>query len=286
MLGDAQFAQAERLGAGRAARARGHGRRARALRRLRPLRRRPPVQRDRRGRRARRRRPRRRGLRLRADVLDLDDDRGVPEPAADLGARARLLHDARRSASRRSFDFPEGIGPVECVNVEHEEVVLIPRWVDCRRVTFKYGLGDEFIDVLQHAAQARARLDRAGRRARRVEVAPRDVVAAALPEPGDARRPDDAAAPARARCVTGTGKDGRPRATYLYHVVDNEETMRARRLPGGRLADGDQRGRRDGAAGRGRVVGRRRARPGGVRRRRRSWSCWPTTAARTGCRRR
>ena len=65
------------------------------------------------------------------------------------------------------FDFPEGIGPVECVNVEHEEVVLVPRWVDCRRVTFKYGLGEEFIEVLQVAAQARARLDRAGRRARR-----------------------------------------------------------------------------------------------------------------------
>ena len=48
-----------------------------------------------------------------------------------------------------TFVFPEGIGPVECVNVEHEEVLLIPRWVDCNRVTFKYGLGDEFIEVLQ-----------------------------------------------------------------------------------------------------------------------------------------
>ena len=47
------------------------------------------------------------------------------------------------------FDFPEGIGPVECVNVEHEEVLLIPRWVKAARVTFKYGLGDEFIDVLR-----------------------------------------------------------------------------------------------------------------------------------------
>jgi hypothetical protein len=46
------------------------------------------------------------------------------------------------------FDFPEGIGPVECVNVEHEEVALIPRWVDAKRVTFKYGLGSEFIEVL------------------------------------------------------------------------------------------------------------------------------------------
>ncbi len=47
------------------------------------------------------------------------------------------------------FDFPEGIGPVECVNVEHEEVLLVPRWIDCKRVTFKYGLGDEFIEVLK-----------------------------------------------------------------------------------------------------------------------------------------
>src|SRR5258705_473304 len=47
------------------------------------------------------------------------------------------------------FEFPEGIGPVECVNVEHEEVLLMPRWVDARRVTFKYGLGDEFIGILK-----------------------------------------------------------------------------------------------------------------------------------------
>ena len=47
------------------------------------------------------------------------------------------------------FDFPGGIGPVECVNVEHEEVLLMPRWVDAKRVTFKYGLGNEFIDVLK-----------------------------------------------------------------------------------------------------------------------------------------
>ena len=45
--------------------------------------------------------------------------------------------------------FPGGIGPIECVNVEHEEVVLVPRWIHCRRVTFKYGLGREFIEALQ-----------------------------------------------------------------------------------------------------------------------------------------
>ena len=46
------------------------------------------------------------------------------------------------------FDFPE-IGPVEVVNVEHEEVLLVPRWVKTKRVTFKYGLGDQFIGVLK-----------------------------------------------------------------------------------------------------------------------------------------
>ncbi|MGL5929039.1 MAG: saccharopine dehydrogenase family protein, partial [Dermatophilaceae bacterium] len=40
------------------------------------------------------------------------------------------------------FDFPGGIGPVECVHVEHEEVLLMPRWVDAKRVSFKYGLGE------------------------------------------------------------------------------------------------------------------------------------------------
>ena len=80
------------------------------------------------------------------------------------------------------FDFPEGIGPVECVNVEHEEVLLMPRWVDCKRATFKYGLGDEFINILKvlHTLG----LDRTEKvRVKGVEVSPRDVVAAVLPDP-------------------------------------------------------------------------------------------------------
>ena len=122
-----------------------------------------------------------------------------------------------------TFTFPEGIGPIECVNVEHEEVLLIPRWVECRRVTFKYGLGDEFIEVLRV-------LDKTGLastkpvRVRGVEVAPRDVVAAVLPDPaalGDRMRGRTCAGTS----VTGIGTDGRPREVYLYHVSDNAETM-------------------------------------------------------------
>ncbi|OFW77126.1 MAG: ATP-binding protein, partial [Actinobacteria bacterium RBG_19FT_COMBO_70_19] len=121
-----------------------------------------------------------------------------------------------------TFTFPEGIGPVECVHVEHEEVLLIPRWVECRRATFKYGLGDEFIEVL--TTLHKLGLDNKEKiPVGALQVAPRDVVAAALPDPmtlGDKMTGKTSAG----TWVTGTGKDGHPREVYLYHVVDNEET--------------------------------------------------------------
>jgi len=123
-----------------------------------------------------------------------------------------------------TFDFPEGIGPVECVNVEHEEVLLMPRWVDCKRATFKYGLGDEFIGVLK--TLHKLGLDRTDKvQVGGASVSPRDVVAACLPDPaglGSRMRGKTCAG----LHVTGKGKDGRPRSTYLYHVVDNEWSMK------------------------------------------------------------
>ncbi len=122
------------------------------------------------------------------------------------------------------FDFPEGIGPVECVHVEHEEVLLMPRWVDAERVTFKYGLGEELITILRTLRTLG--LDRTDPvRVKGVEVSPRDVVAAVLPDPATIG-PQMKGKTCAGLMVTGTGKDGQPRSTYLYHVVDNEETMR------------------------------------------------------------
>ena len=121
------------------------------------------------------------------------------------------------------FDFPEGIGPVECVNVEHEEVLLMPRWVDCRRATFKYGLGEEMITILRTLHTLG--LDSTEKvRVKGVEVSPRDVVAACLPDPATIG-PLMTGKTCAGLWVTGTGKDGEPRSTYLYHVVDNEWTM-------------------------------------------------------------
>lgn len=129
------------------------------------------------------------------------------------------------------FDFPGGIGPVECVHVEHEEVLLMPRWLPARKVTFKYGLGAEFIAVLRtlHATgldrTAPVRVRSADPQAPGpVLVSPRDVVAASLPDPaglGERMRGSTCAGV----LVTGKGKDGAKRRVYLHHVVDNQWSM-------------------------------------------------------------
>jgi saccharopine dehydrogenase (NAD+, L-lysine-forming) len=121
------------------------------------------------------------------------------------------------------FTFPAGIGPVECVNVEHEEVLLMPRWLQAQRVTFKYGLGDEFIGVLE--TLHKLGLDRTDPvQVAGASVSPRDVVAACLPDPaqlGDKMTGLTCAG----TWVTGTGLNGAPREVYLHHVVDNAWSM-------------------------------------------------------------
>ena len=95
-------------------------------------------------------------------------------------------------------------------------------------MTFKYGLGDEFIDVLRTLHTLG--LDRTDpvTVARAPRVAPRDVVAACLPDPASS-----ATAMHGTTCagllVTGTGRDGRPREVYLLpprrqRLVDGAST--------------------------------------------------------------
>jgi len=124
------------------------------------------------------------------------------------------------------FEFPGGIGPIECVNVEHEEVNMLPRTMDAKKVRFKYGLGSEFIGVLQTLhALGLDKIEPVSVRSKsgRVEVAPRDLVAAVLPDPAslvDSMTGKTCAG----TLVTGKGLDGKPRATYLYHVADTSWT--------------------------------------------------------------
>jgi saccharopine dehydrogenase-like NADP-dependent oxidoreductase len=124
------------------------------------------------------------------------------------------------------FEFPGGIGPVECVNVEHEEVNMLPRTMDAKKVTFKYGLGEEFIGILKTLHNLG--LDGINPIAVRSEngkamVAPRDLVAAVLPDPASLadRMTGKTCA---GTLVTGKGLDGEDKASYLYHVADTEWT--------------------------------------------------------------
>jgi saccharopine dehydrogenase-like NADP-dependent oxidoreductase len=126
-------------------------------------------------------------------------------------------------SEHETFEFPEGIGPIDVVNVEHEEVLLVPRWVKAKRVTFKYGLGDDFIHVLKTlhmlGLDNKEKINVKG-----VQVAPRDVVAACLPDPahlGHKMKGKTCAG----TWVKGT-KDGSKKELYLYQVADNEECMK------------------------------------------------------------
>jgi len=122
------------------------------------------------------------------------------------------------------FDFPEGIGPVECVNVEHEEVVLIPQKIDAKKVNFKYGLGAEFIQILKTinmlGMDKKENVDVQG-----VSVSPRDLLAASLPDPatlGSRMKGKTCAG----TLVKGLDKSGNPKAVYIYNVIDNQWSMK------------------------------------------------------------
>jgi saccharopine dehydrogenase-like NADP-dependent oxidoreductase len=124
----------------------------------------------------------------------------------------------------QTFDFPDGIGPVQCVNVEHEEVVLIPQKIDAKKVSFKYGLGAEFITILKTihllGMDRKETVDVQG-----ISVSPRDLLAASLPDPatlGSRMKGKTCAG----TLVKGLDKSGNPRAVYLYNVVDNDWSMR------------------------------------------------------------
>jgi saccharopine dehydrogenase-like NADP-dependent oxidoreductase len=123
-----------------------------------------------------------------------------------------------------TFDFPEGIGPVECVDVEHEEVVLIPQKVNAKKVSFKYGLGNDFIEKLK-TIHALGLSNKEKVNYRGMQIAPRDFLASLLPDPATIGPVMHGKTCAGAH-VAGLNKEGKPYACYIYNVVDNEWSMK------------------------------------------------------------
>ena len=123
------------------------------------------------------------------------------------------------------FTLPQGIGDVEMINVEHEEVLLIPRYIKkgLKRVTFKFGLGNDFIQALKYLQALN--MDR-----KDIEVAvgdriitPRDFLSQVAPDPAEI------GFLMTGKTCAGTWvkgkKDGLERQLYLFQVTDNQESM-------------------------------------------------------------
>jgi saccharopine dehydrogenase-like NADP-dependent oxidoreductase len=122
------------------------------------------------------------------------------------------------------FDFPGGVGPVEVINVEHEEVLLVPRYIDCNRVTFKFGVPKETRELLKNLETLG--MDSMERKIKvgDTEIAPRDFLVKVAPNPLESSKTMIGKGCA-GTWVTGT-KDGMRRSTYLYQVSDNQDCMK------------------------------------------------------------
>jgi saccharopine dehydrogenase (NAD+, L-lysine-forming) len=133
-------------------------------------------------------------------------------------------HTAKPFTGGVTFDFPEGIGLVECVDVEHEEVVLIPQKIKAKKVTFKYGLGNDFIEKLK-TIYALGLSNKEKVNYRGMQIAPRDFLASLLPDPATIG-PVMHGKTCAGTHVAGLNKEGKPYACYIYNVVDNEWSMK------------------------------------------------------------
>ena len=136
------------------------------------------------------------------------------------------VHTIEPFAELEMFWLPEGIGEVEVGHVEHEEVIQIAHNADrlkgVKKATFKYALGDEFMqamDVFRSINIDKAEKIKVGD----VMVAPRDVIAAAAPDPNEVGK-KYVGQTAAGTYVTGK-KDGKERKVYLYQVADNKDCV-------------------------------------------------------------
>jgi saccharopine dehydrogenase (NAD+, L-lysine-forming) len=121
------------------------------------------------------------------------------------------------------FSFPEEIGELEVVDIEHEEVVLIPKYIPCNKVTFKYGLGEKFINIIRTikmlGLHQKEQVDVKG-----VKVSPIEVVAACLPDPASLGEKMHGKT-CVGTWVTGVKAD-KQREVYIYQCTDNQESMK------------------------------------------------------------
>lgn len=124
------------------------------------------------------------------------------------------------------FRFPDPVGDQEVINIEHEEVLMFPRFFadkGLKRVTFKFGVDREMRRVLK-ILEALGLTSTEKVNVKGVEVSPRDVVAVCSPNPAELGNLMKGQLSAGV-WVKGL-KDGKQRNIYIYQLVDNEVCMR------------------------------------------------------------
>ena len=122
------------------------------------------------------------------------------------------------------FNFPGGIGDVEVINIEHEEVMLVPRVIDCNRVTFKYGVPRDMrqllLDIRRLGMDDKDRKIKVGD----TEITPRDFLVKVIPNPVESTL-NMTGKGCAGTWVTGT-KDGKRRSVYIYQIADNQDCIK------------------------------------------------------------
>ena len=129
-------------------------------------------------------------------------------------------------AGQEIFELPAGVGSNTLVKVEHEETVLMPRFLEkfgLKKCTFKINLDDSLINALKVIDGLGLRsledVDVGG-----VKVRPRDVVAAVAPQPKDLGNEMLGKMVVGIHCI-GI-KDGMKREIFMYQPFDNQDSMR------------------------------------------------------------
>jgi saccharopine dehydrogenase-like NADP-dependent oxidoreductase len=138
--------------------------------------------------------------------------------------KGRGWFTTERFSEPEIFSFPGGIGDVEVVNVEHEEVLLVPRVIDCNRVTFKYGVSRELRRLLLDL-EAVGMADKNKKiKVGDAEITPRDFLVKVVPSPVESS--DHMVGKGCAGAwITGM-KDGKRRSVFIYQLADNQECIK------------------------------------------------------------
>jgi len=136
------------------------------------------------------------------------------------------IYEVEPFSEMEPFFLPDGIGYLDMGHVAHDEVIHISRNAGLlkgvRKATFKYGLGDDFVNAMDILKSLNLHsVDPV--RVNEAMVAPRDLVAAACPDPAELGK-SFVGKTAAGLWVKGK-RDGLERELYLYQVADNQECV-------------------------------------------------------------